>query len=188
MHTLHEKRGKKKVTHYFHHVTEKDGTKKHVYLGADEERAKERLTKLRVARIRSENRLIKELDEVQRDLQKLGEYNKSYEQLEDELMMNHLRERHAERLLGEAAKPFPTARYVMIFAAIMVLTAFLYHTFSDTTITGAAIRGVKGAAESQFIQVCFFLLVGLVVIVGVFRLSDYAMKRKYEKYRPPETD
>jgi hypothetical protein len=186
MHTLHEKRGRKKVTHYFHHVTEKDGTKRHVYLGTDEEKAKDRLTKLRVARLRSENKLIKEMEEVQRDLQKLGEYSKSYEQLEEELMRNYHRERHAEKLLGDAAKPFPTARYVAIFGAIMVLTSVFYYLFADPSITGAAIAGVKGAVESELIKTCIFLGLGVVVLAGVFHLSDYALRHKHDRYKRQE--
>jgi len=100
MHKLRKKKGGKTTTHHFSHVTEPDDKKKHVYLGTKPKQAKDKLTKLRVERVRSHSKVMKDAEEVKAKLQKLGHHNKSYDQVLSEATMMHYKQKSIDRMFG----------------------------------------------------------------------------------------
>jgi hypothetical protein len=190
MHTLHEKRGRKTVTHYFHHVTEKDGTKKHVYLGTDPRKGKEKLTMLRAQRITSDNKTVKELDSVQAKLDEIGNFNRSYDDILADIKIRHAKGAHAEKLLAnEVRSNFPLGRYFAIAVSIVSLTAILFFLSDSPVITGAAVnsgRIVADMALSNAGSTTFIILTVVLVLGMMFYSVEYAHKHRHDRYKPPE--
>jgi len=186
MHTLHEKRGSKVVTHHFSHVTERDGTKKHVYLGTDPKKSKERLIKLRASRIHSDNKLIKDLDSIQQKLHAVGNFDQPFDSLLADIKERNVKKSHAERLIGE--EETKTRRYFFILAAIAVLTATAYYAISSPVVTGAAVKTsgiLSNIASSQLGSSIIIILVSVVVLGTIFHYLDYMHKHRHDRYKPP---
>jgi len=185
MHTLHEKRGNKIVTHHFDHVTEKDGTKKHVYLGTDPKASKEKITKLRAQRIHSDNKLIKELDSVQQKLHAIGNFDQSFDSMLADIKTKNAKKSHAERLVEEEESK--DRRYFFIIFSIAVLTAASYYALSNPVVTGAAVKTGKimsNIASSQLGSSSIIILVSILVLGMIFHSLDYLHKHRHDRYKP----
>jgi hypothetical protein len=187
MHTLHEKRGNKVVTHHFDHVTEKDGTKRHVYLGTDPKASREKITKLRAQRIHSDNKLIKELDSVQQKLHAIGNFDQSFDSLLADIKTRNAKKSHAEHLLGDEESK--NKRYFFILIAVAVLTAAAYYAISSPAVTGAVTMTEKvasGIASNNMFSSAFTIL-GAVFLLGlVFHGMEYVHNHRYDRFKPPE--
>ncbi|MBW2971723.1 hypothetical protein KY359_01680 [Candidatus Woesearchaeota archaeon] len=187
MHRLEEKKGRRTVTHHFHHVTDEDGSKKHVYLGTDPSKAKDRLTKLRVERMRSDNKLIKEVEAVQAKLGKLGHYNKSYDAVVDDVRKQYYRQKHVEKLLTHEEKTnVPHSSYILIFLALAVIAGSFYVIFSEPTVTGAAVEGITKMATNQVMSTAVGMFVVIAILGIVLHAADYRHRHKHDEYKPPK--
>jgi hypothetical protein len=186
MHKLQKKRGKKTVTHHFHHVTEKDGSKKHVYLGTDPEKAQEKLTKIQLARMRSQNKLVKDMEKVQTKLNKLGHYNRSYDSTLTEVRQRYNKQRQLDKLLSQEVRTaFPFKGYVIIFLALFVISASMFYFLSSPTPTGAAVQEVKDFATDKVFTTSISIFAVIMIIGLVLHAVDYRRKHKHDKYKPP---
>ncbi|MBN1544982.1 hypothetical protein JW898_05995 [Candidatus Woesearchaeota archaeon] len=187
MHKLEEKRGKRKVTHHFSHVTEKDGSKKHVYLGTDPKQATERLTKLQVERMRSNNRLIKDMDDVQKRLERLGHHNRPYDSVVDDLRLRYHKQRQAEKMLSQGAKEnFPLSTYILVIAAVLILGVSFYYMLSDPAVTGAAVGGVTKLATNHAISAVSGMLVVIAILGLVLHAAEHRHRHRHDRFKRPE--
>jgi hypothetical protein len=185
MHKLHKKRGKKKETHYFHHVKEKDGSKKHVYLGSDEKKSKDRLTKLKVERIRSNNKLVRQMDKTQQKLSKLGHYNKSYDDIVDDVIKKHHIEKHVEHMVSTDNKSgFPFA-YIIGIIALIGFGTTMYFFVQNPTITGAAVQTITSLAANRLVSTAAGMFAVILILGLVLHAVDHHHKHRYDKFKPP---
>jgi hypothetical protein len=184
MHKLKKKRGKKTVTHHFHHVTEKDGSKKHVYLGTDSKKAKDNLTKLQVERMRSTNKLVKDLESAQQKLNKLGHYNRPYEDILTGIKQNHYKQKHSEALIRQTTEQqFPWFKYTVIFiVAFLAFFTVFYSALSNPTITGAATQGITKIETNTLVSTAAAILSLIIILAIVLQYIDY----KHKKHRTKE--
>ena len=182
MHRLSIKKDGKVTDHYFHHVTEKDGTKKHVYLGDDLKKADERLTKLRVARIRSGNRLINEMEKVQVKLNRLGAYDMPYDSKLSEVRQKLHKERHVDSIMGSHTS---LPKGVLIVMLLVVLSgAAAMFVVSEPGLTGAAVSAVGDVTASDAFSTAFILLATVSAVALVLYAADYRHRHMHDKYRP----
>ena len=187
MHKLKQKRGRKTIVHHFHHVTEKDGTKKHVYLGTDPEKADERLTKLRLERMRSDNKLIKDVEKVQAKLSKLGHHNRSYDDIVKDIKMRHHKQKQVEKLLSKEIKTaFPFYGYLLILVAVIGIFAGLFYIVYEPSVTGAAVDVAVRIAANQIVSTAFGMLAVLLIVGLVLHWVDHRRKHRYDEYKPPQ--
>jgi hypothetical protein len=186
MHKLKKKKGKKTVTHHFSHVKDKHGKKKHVYLGTHKKKSKERLTKLKVARLRSNNKTIRKLENAQKKLDRISFYNKSYDEIVNDIIKSHYKEKHIERLMNDRTrKSFPGFTLLMSLLGIVVIGGASYFLIKNPQLTGAAVQGVTGSAAGKIIPFAIGLLV-VLVICGV--LLHRMKSRTSGTQRIEETD
>ncbi|MBU2561809.1 MAG: hypothetical protein KKD17_05925 [Nanoarchaeota archaeon] len=186
MHKLEEKRGKRTVTHHFSHVTEKDGSKKHVYLGTDPKQAKERLTKLQVERMRSDNRLVNDMAAVQKRLERLGHHNRPYDSVVDDMRWRYHKQKQAEKMLSqETRENFPFSAYILVITAVLILGVSFYYMLSDPTVTGAAVEGVSKLATNQVMSTASGMLVVIAILGLVLHAAEYRHRHRHDKFKPP---
>ncbi len=183
MHKLTEKKGKKTVTHYFHHVKERDGSKKHVYLGTHPEKSKERLNKLKVARIESNNRLIQDLDTVQSKLDRLGHYDKPYDDILQDVRKRYYAEKHFDSIVEKRHKS-NSFMYAISFFTIALSLAAIYLIWDVPSITGAAVEVTKEAAKSTVVSSIFFMTVAVLIFVIIVGGAVYLHEHRHDKYKP----
>ncbi|MBW2967176.1 hypothetical protein KY362_01690 [Candidatus Woesearchaeota archaeon] len=183
---MHKLKGKKEgKMHYFHHVKESDGSKKHVYLGSDRKNAEDRLTKLRVARIRSDNKLINEMEKVQVRLHKLGAYDIPYDSKLSEVRQQMNKKKNVDRLLRDDIRQFPVKAFV-IFIAVFIAGALAIVTFSsDPALTGAAVAGAQKVVSHSAFSMSFVLFTTVAAICLVLYAADYQHRHRHDKYKPP---
>lgn len=185
MHELKQKKGKKTVTHHFHHVTDADGSKKHVYLGTSRKKAEENLTKIRVARMRSQNRLIKDIETAQAKLNSIAHHQKYYDDILREIRIRHGKQVEVEKLLNKEVKGiFPFYGYVLVFIAVMGLTAGAFFLVTTPSITGAAVEGVAVIAANNIVSVAIGMLMVILILGIVLHHVDHKHKHKHDKYKP----
>lgn len=185
MHRLKQKKGKKTVTHHFHHVTEPDGSRKHVYLGTDPGQAGENLTRMKVARIRSQNSLIREMEDVQARLDGIAHQQRKYEDILRDLKIKHEKRLEIERLLGrEVREAFPFYGYVLVFIAFMGLTAGAFFLVTTPGITGAAVQGMAAVASNNLVSMGAGMLAVIVILGLVLHHADHRHKHRHDKYKP----
>lgn len=143
MSLMHELK-KKKSSHYFSHV-EDGGKKKHVYLGVDRKKALERLAFLRSERIRSHDKHMRRIDELQSRLEKLAEYHKDPDELISDAKKRHYRSLHAENLLDQSRPEklslpehhfFPTFITILI---VVLLSSAMFLFAPQLEVTGHAV-------------------------------------------------
>lgn len=186
MHKLKEKKGKKTVTHHFHHVTEKDGSKKHVYLGTSRKKADERLTKLQLERMRSDDKLFKDIEKVQTKLNKLGHHNRNYDDVVRDIRMRQSKQAQVSKLLDQEVKTaFPFAGYLLAFFVIVFLGAGWIFLNSTQSITGASVYNAPATGViNNLIAGSFGMLAVIIIISLVLHYSDYRHHHRHEKYKP----
>lgn len=185
MHKLHKKRGKKKETHHFHHVKEKDGSKKHVYLGSDEKKSKDRLTKLKVERIRSDNKLFSQLNNAQAKLSKLGHHNRSYDSIVEDVIKSHHHEKHVDRMLTDDTRTaFPFA-YVVGIVGLIGFGATLYFFLQNPSITGAAVQTITSLAANRLVSTSAGIFIVIMILGLVLHTVDYKHKHRHDQFKPP---
>ena len=186
MHTLHEKRGRSTVTHYFSHVTEDDGTKKHVYLGTDPDSGKEKLTKLKAERVSSASEVIRDIESVQAKLSDIAEHYKPYDAIVNEIRQKQAKALHAEKLLANEVKfAFPFLQYIIFLIAVGAFATALFIFISDPSITGAAIKGIDTAASAVTANsIVSILAVGVILAGIIVGTVVYRYNHKYDKYKP----
>jgi len=184
MHTLHEKKGKKVVTHHFSHI-KVDGEKRHVYLGTHPEKSKAKLVKLRAAHIKSDHPLIKEADALQSRLHSISYHGRPYDDLLGEMQERHLKQMQAERIVqNELRNSIPAYKYVVVVAAAALFGAGLFYFITTPQMTGAAVQAFDFAASSQAIRHALLIVVGVVVLGLTFYAAEYSHNHKYDKYKP----
>jgi hypothetical protein len=183
MHQLHEKRGKKVVTHYFSHVKESDGTKRHVYLGTHPEKSKERLVKLRAARVSSDNPLVKELDDAKSRLDMLAHYNRPYDDILSDVRERYAKQQHAERIVS-SQHSIPAYKYLLVIIAATLFGTGLFYVLSEPSITGAAVEAFDFAASNKIISASFFMILAVVVLGIAVYAAQYRHEHRYDKYKP----
>ena len=181
MHKLKQKRGKKSVTHHFHHITETDGSKKPVYLGTNPKKAKEKLTKLQVERIRSNNRLIQKMEDVQVKLDRLGHHNRPFDDIVSDIEKRYSRQKHSEALLDQAIAPaFPWHKYTLIFTVSFVAFFLIsYSILSGPVITGSAVQKLTSVTKNEIVSVGSAILAAIILLFGfLLHYSEYGRKKK----------
>lgn len=186
MHTLTKKEGNKQVTHHFHHVTETDGSTKHVYLGTDRKKAEDRLTRLKVERIRSSNKLIKQIEDVQVRLNKLGESGKSYEDRVAELRKQMKKERYTEQVFDQVGPGYPGMRFFTVVVIIAALAGLGYFAYAQPAITGAAITTVKEVSGKKSFQLIGGLILGIAALSLFTYTTEYRFMHRHDRYKPPK--
>ncbi len=187
MHKLKEKRGKKTVTHHFSHVTDNDGSKKHVYLGTSPKKARNKLTKLRVERVRSQDRLVREMDKVQSELKRLGHHERSYDEVMSDLRKRHYREKHIDRMFGDDLKyAFPTNAFVITLAVVLFVGGLVYVAYSDPEVTGAAVSITSSLAARQLMATSAGMLVIILVLGAVMHYADHRHRHRHDRYKHPK--
>jgi len=194
MHTLEEKKGKDTVTHYFDHVTEPDGAKKHVYLGTELDDVNARLNALRANRINSDNPVITKLDEVKEKLNKVGEYNRSYDDILLDVKKMYFKEKQlAKHLNADVSKrSFPFVAYSVIFLFVVGfgISAYFYgiHNIGSdaSAITGAAVTGLEKAANNPFVTTAFGIFIGILLFGLVLHFVHQRHEHRHDDYKPPE--
>ncbi|MBW2997429.1 hypothetical protein KY349_03780 [Candidatus Woesearchaeota archaeon] len=186
MHKLKKKKGKKTVTHHFHHVKEKDGSKKHVYLGTSKKKAEERLTKLQLERMRSDDKLFKDIEKVQTKLNKLGHHNRHYDDVVRDIRMRHSKQTQVSKLLSKEIKTaFPFAGYLLTFLIIVFLGAGWIFLNSTPSITGASVINATATTTiNNIIAGSFGMLAFIIIVSLVLHYSDYRHHHRHDKYKP----
>jgi hypothetical protein len=184
MHTLHEKKGRKVVTHHFNHI-KVDGEKRHVYLGTDQEKGRQKLVKLRAAHIKSKHPLIKEADELQSKLHSISHHGRPYDDLLTDIRQSYARQQHAGRVLQDALKDsVPAYKYAMIILAAAFFGAGLFYVLTSPRMTGAAVQAFDAAASSQAIRTTLLIAAGVVLLGLTFYAAEYRHHHKYDSYKP----
>ena len=187
MHRLKKKKGKKTVTHHFHHVKGKDGKKKAVYLGTSPKKAKDKLTKLRVERIRSDSRLIREMDAAQQKLNRLGHHNRPHGEILKDIRLKHNKQIHVERLLNsEVREVFPLYGYTLVFVAVMLITAGVFYVATTPTITGAAVEGAADIMTSKVAATAIGMLIVIVILGIILHHTEYRHRTRHDRYKHPK--
>jgi hypothetical protein len=185
MHKLKQKKGKKTVTHHFHHVTDADGSKKHVYLGTSRKKAEDKLTNIRVARLRSQNRLIKDMETAQAKLSSIAHHQRDYDDILKDMRMRHSKHIEVEKLLNnEVKEAFPFYGYVLVFIAVMGLTAGAFFLITTPSITGAAVQSVAAIAANKIVSVAIGMLMVILILGVVLHHVDHQHRHKHDKYKP----
>ena len=185
MQKLKQKKRKKILVHHFHHVTETDGRKKHVYLGTDPEQAKDNLTRIRVSRLHSNNRLVQEIEDVQARLNRLGHYNRKHDDILKELRLKHNRQVEIERIIeSRTTDPFSFFRYAAVFFAVMALTAGVFFLFTGSGMTGAAVEGAVNSVTNKFVATAGGMLLVIVILGLVLHHADNRHRTRHDKYKP----
>jgi hypothetical protein len=188
MHTLKEKKGKRTIMHHFHHIKQRDGKSRPVYLGADPEKSRDKLTKIKIANIRSSNKLIREAETAQAKLQKLGHYNKPYDDIISDMRRSYQKKKEVTALLDNANRtptPFPFSSYGIMGSALILCLGAFYLLFSNPTITGAAVTGATKIAANQFIVGAFGMLIVILILGVTLHSAEHRHKHRHDKYKPP---
>jgi len=184
MHTLHEKKGKKVVTHHFSHI-KVDGEKRHVYLGTNPEKSKAKLVKFRAAHIKSDHPLIKEADALQSKLHILSHHGRPYDDLLGEMQERQLKQMQAERIVqNELRHSIPAYKYMVVVAAAALFGAGLFYVLATPQITGAAVQAFDFAASSQAVRHSLLIAAGVVVLGLTFYAAEYHHNHRYDRYKP----
>ncbi|MFH1064859.1 MAG: hypothetical protein V1729_07275 [Candidatus Woesearchaeota archaeon] len=156
---------------------------------AEKRKEEARILKLKVERIRSDNQLIKQMDEIQGRLNKLGNYNRPYDDLLSDVKQRYYKQKYVTDLITSSTdrqEKFPFTAYTMIGAAVLLFTASFYILFSDPTITGAAVTSVSKVAANQFVSTAVGMFIVILVLGFALHTAEYRHKHMHDKYKPPE--
>ncbi|MBW2964324.1 A10/OS-D family protein [Candidatus Woesearchaeota archaeon] len=153
---------------------------------AGEDESAARLAELKLQSAKSDHKLMSDLEDAQKKLDRLGFYNKSYDDIVDDIVKSHYREKHVNLLMDKGPKrPFPTFMFVMMSLAILVLGGGTYFLVSNPSITGAAVTNVVSLASSRIVSTSFGVLLGVLVVGLVFHKIEHRHNHKYDEYKPP---
>ncbi len=149
MHTLVDKRGKR---HFFSHIFDSDGSKRHVYLGSEPKKAVDRLAFLRSENSGSrivDSSLYREMDAVKLQLLKLGEFGHPYDDILKDIRKRYYKRFYAEKVLekhGLDDVPVPSrlslgSVLIILFSLVGIIGLLAF--FPDAGITGHAVAKVS---------------------------------------------
>ena len=177
MHTLLKKRGNKTTTHYFHHITEKGGDKKQVYLGTDLKSSRKKLTKLQLERIESKNKLSQDIEEVKAKLNKIAHHHKSPDQILADIKKEHYKQKKIEMLLAKEERPARSANYVIAPIVTIAIGVFLFYFLSNPTITGATTSALTEVSSNKTISTIMIIALLTCVIGFIVGAAHHKYKR-----------
>jgi hypothetical protein len=180
---VNEKRGSKDVPHYFHTLTEKDGSKKRIYLGSDAYEARKRIIHLQGARLK-DDQLFRDADALKHKLSKIAEHGRPIEAKLQDVKQTYYAHKQYDAML----EPKRTRRLQAATAVILSVGAvgLLYALFDNPTITGFSVldsgvdlnTALTTPLAGGVITILLVALVGATALHAKYRIK----KNKLEKY------
>lgn len=153
---------------------------------AGEQESAERLAELKLQDTKSENKLMTELEDAQKKLDRLSFYNKSYDDIVDDIVRSHYREKHVNLLMDRGPRrSFPTFMFIIIILAIFALGAASYFFVSTPGVTGAAVQNVVTIASSRIVSTSFGVVIGILIAGLVFHRIEHRHNHKDDEFKPP---
>ncbi|MFC1741418.1 hypothetical protein ACFL3V_02695 [Nanoarchaeota archaeon] len=156
----------------------------------DTKRGKKRVKskKARAAHVRSSNRLIHEMEHKQARLQKLGYYNRPYDDILTDVIKKHHENKHISRLMkNERKTSFFTSplRYMVIILAGLFAGGAFYLFLNDPQVTGHAVSSVKYMAANRMASTTIGMTITIIIAGLVFHGVEHKHRHRYDKYKPP---
>ena len=137
--------------------------------------------------MRSNNKLINDLENVKAKLNRIGNPNKSYDDVVQNIRMNHSKQMMADKMLNNETKTdFPFYGYALIFLMVMVFTTGLFFVVADPSITGAVIEEVSDVISNKLVTTAIGMLTIIIILGMVLHHVDYKHKTRYDKYKNPK--
>ncbi len=135
---------------------------------------------------RSDNKIIQDLETAQKRLDRLSFYNRSYDDVVDDIIKSHHREKHIERLMDKGpGRSFPWVHFMIFSAAILTFGTAAYFFVQDPQVTGSAVQNIANIAANRVVSTSFGMFVVIVMMGLVLHKVERKHKTRHDEFKPP---